>query len=57
MPLFELDSCKIYAQLLAETKNVRPSEGFNIIRRKVISKSPPTHFVCVLQWGAIAGQI
>jgi hypothetical protein len=57
MRLFELDSCKIYAQLLAETKNVQPGEGFKIIRRKVISKSPPTHLVCILQWGAIEGQI
>jgi hypothetical protein len=36
MRLFELDLCKIYAQLLAETKNVRPGEGFKIIRIKVI---------------------
>jgi len=43
MHLFVLDSCKIYAQLLPEIKNVRPSEGFKIIRIKAIRKSPPTH--------------
>jgi hypothetical protein len=41
MHLFLLDSCKIYAQLLPGTKNVRPSEGFKIIRRKVIWEYPP----------------
>ena len=42
MHLFLLDSCKICAQLLAGTKNVRLSEGFKIIRRKVIWKYLPT---------------
>ena len=41
MHLFLLDSCKIYAQLVPGTKNVQPGEGFKIIRRKVIWKSPP----------------
>jgi hypothetical protein len=41
MHLFVLDSCKIYAQLLPGTKNVRRSEGFKIIRRKVIWEHPP----------------
>ncbi len=41
MHLFVLDSCKIYAQLLPGTKNVRRSEGFKIIRRKVIWEYPP----------------
>jgi hypothetical protein len=35
-PVFPLNSCKIYAQLLPGTKNVRRSEGFKIIRIKVI---------------------
>ena len=41
MHLFVLDSCKIYAQLVPGTKNVRRSEGFKIIRRKVIWEYPP----------------
>ncbi len=41
MHLFVLDSCKIYAQLVPETKNVRGSEGFKIIRRKVIWEYQP----------------
>lgn len=41
MHLFVLDSCKIYAQLVPETKNVRRSEGFKIIRRKVIWEYTP----------------
>jgi hypothetical protein len=41
MHLFLLDSCKIYAQLLAGIKNGRLSEGFKIIRIKVIWKYQP----------------
>jgi hypothetical protein len=40
MHLFLLDSCKIYAQLLPGTKNVRRSERFKIITRKGIWKYP-----------------
>jgi len=36
MHLFVLDLCKIYAQLLPGTKNVRRSKGVKIIIRKVI---------------------
>jgi hypothetical protein len=42
--LFVLDSCKIYAQLLPGTKNVRRSEEFKIIRRKVIWEYQPARF-------------
>ena len=41
MHLFLLDSCKICAQLLAGTKNVRLSEGFKIIRIKAIWEYQP----------------
>jgi len=41
MHLFLLDSCKIYAQLLPGTKNMRRTERFKIIRRKGIWKYPP----------------
>ena len=41
MRLFVLDSCKIYAQLVPGTKNVRRGEGFKIIRIKVIWEYPP----------------
>jgi hypothetical protein len=53
MHLFLLDSCKIYAQLLPGTKNVRLTERFKIIRRKVIWKCPSGSPFCILQWGAL----
>jgi hypothetical protein len=39
--LFLLDSCKICAQLLVGIKNGRLSEGFKIIRKKVIWEYQP----------------
>jgi hypothetical protein len=42
MHLFLFDLCKIYAQLLPGTKNVRLPERSKIIRRKGIWKYPPT---------------
>ena len=44
MHLFLLVLCKIYAQLLPGTKNVRRSKGFKIIRRKVIWEYQPARF-------------
>ncbi len=44
MHLFLFDSCKIYAQLIPGTKNVRRSKGVKIIRRKVIWEYQPARF-------------
>jgi hypothetical protein len=44
--VFLLESCKIYAQLLPETKKVRRSEGFKIIRIIIILKYPQLTLLC-----------